>query len=171
MGASTTVTQHIRFSVERTPSGLQVDYVWTNTAGAAIISSAVAPTPFGSGDDHNGLVNISPWTNVNVFGFCLFGTGANEHFFGFNPGSYTILNLKAYSGFSITAFQRDPVSGDATLTWESTAADVCQYVVQRSSDLSTWTPLSTNSTGGFATSYTDPAPPGNVQFYRVQKSY
>jgi len=173
MGASTTVTQHIRFSVERTPAGLQVDYVWTNSAGAAIITSAVAPTPGGSGDDHSGLasLSISPWTNVNVFGFCLFGTGANEHFFGYNPGSYTISNLKAYSGFYITAFNRDAISGDATLTWESTAADVCQYIVERSSNLSTWTPISTNSTGGFTTSYTDPAPGVSTLFYRVQKAY
>jgi|ERR1043166_58613 hypothetical protein len=171
LGADTNTAHHFRFSVERTPSGLQADLVWTNSAGAAITESAFAPLAGGNGDDHSGLANVSPWTNVNVFGFCLFGTGANEHFFGYNPGSYTVSSLKAYSGFCITDIQRDPDSGDTTLTWESSKVDVCQYVVLRSGDLSTWTPISTNAAVGATTSYTDPAPPGATQFYRVQKLY
>jgi len=171
MGVDTTTVHYIRFSVERTPSGLQVDSVWTNTAGVAIEHAAFAPVPGGSGDDHSGLVNVSPWTNVNVFGFCLFGTGANEHFFGYDPGSFTISNLKAYSGFNITAFQRDTVSGDVTLTWESTKVDVCEYVVLKSTNLSSWTPVSTNITEGFQTSYTNSASADTAAFYRVEKVF
>ena len=174
MGVDTTTVHHIRFSVERTPSGLQVDSVWTNSAGTAVEHAAFAPVLGGTGDDHNGGVSPTgtlPWTNVNVFGFCLFGTGANEHFFGYDPGSFTVSNLKAYSGFNITAFQRDPVSGDVTLTWESTKVDVCEYVVHKSTDLSSWTPISTNITEGFQTSYTNSATADNAAFYRVEKIY
>ncbi len=173
MGTDTSTIHHIRFSVERTPSGLQVDSVWSNSAGSDVQQAAFAPVAGGTGDDHNGGVSPSgtlPWAHVNVFGFCLFGTGANEHFFGFNPGSYTISNLKAYSGFNITNFKRDAASGDV-LTWESTVVDVCQYVVETSSNLSSWTPISTNATGGYTTSYTNsPASPDRL-YYRVTKQY
>ncbi|NOS70985.1 MAG: hypothetical protein HOP33_13770 [Verrucomicrobia bacterium] len=171
MGVDTTTVHHIRFSVERTPSGLQVDSVWNNSAGTAVEHAAFAPVPGGAGDDHSGLPNVSPWTNVNIFGFCLFGTGANEHFFGYDPGSFTVSNLKAYSGFNITAFQRDPASGDVTLTWESTKVDVCEYVVLKSTDLSSWTSISTNITEGFQTSYTNSATADNAAYYRVEKVY
>lgn len=172
MGVDTTTLHHVRFSVERTPSGLQVDSVWTNSAGTAVEHAAFAPVPGGVGDDHGGFpTGTLPWTNVNVFGFCLFGTGANEHFFGYDPGSFTISNLKAYSGFNITAFQRDSASGDVTLTWESTKVDVCEYVVHKSTDLSSWTPISTNITEGFQTSYTNSATADNAAFYRVEKVY
>ncbi|MBI3853021.1 MAG: hypothetical protein HY298_22440 [Verrucomicrobia bacterium] len=174
MGVDTTTVQHIRFSVERTPSGLQVDSVWSNSAGPAINHAAFAPVPGGTGDDHNGgisPVGTSPWTNVNVFGFCLFGTGANEHFFGYNPGSFTVSNLKAYYGFNITGFERDNSTGDNIITWESTAVDVCEYVVQTSTDFNTWTSISTNTTGGFTTSYTNTASSDSALFYRVQKVY
>jgi len=174
MGVDTTTVHHIRFSVERTPDGLQVDSVWSNSAGPEVQDAAFAPVPGGTGDDHNGGVSptgTSPWTNVNVFGFCLFGTGANEHFFGYDPGSYTVSNLKAYAGFNITAIQRDAASGDVTLTWESTKVDVCQYVVYKSTNLSAWTPISTNGTGGFETSYTNSASADDAAFYRVEKVY
>ncbi len=170
-GVDTTTVQHIRFSVERTPSGLQVDALWGNSAGPAYISSAVAPIPGGSGDDHSGAFNVSPWTNVNVFGFCLFGTGANQHFFGYNPGGYTISNLKGYSGFKIVGYQKQVPSGDDVITWESSAADVCEYVVLTSSDLTSWTSIATNSTGGYFTSYTNSAPAVNPLFYRIQKQF
>lgn len=172
MGVDTTTVHHVRFSVERTPSGLQVDSVWTNSAGTAVEHAAFAPVPGGVGDDYDGFpIGTLPWTNVNVFGFCLFGTGANEHFFGYDPGSFTISNVKAYSGFNITAFQRDPASGDVTLTWESTKVDVCEYVVHKSTDLSSWMPISTNITEGFQTSYTNSATADNAAFYRVEKIY
>jgi hypothetical protein len=171
MGVDTTNVHHFRFSVERTPSGLQCDMVWSNTAGTAVTESAFAPSGGGNGDDHSGLANITPWTNVNVFGFCLFGTGANEHFFGYDPGTFTISNLIAYSGFGITAMQKDPSTGDVAITWESSKVDVCQYVVQSSTDLNTWSSISTNSTGGYITSYTNSAPADNQLFYRVQKTF
>jgi hypothetical protein len=171
MGVDTTTVHHFRFSVERTPSGLQCDEVWSNSAGPAVANSVFAPVPGGNGDDYSGLSNISPWTNVNVFGFCLFGTGNNEHFFGYNPGTYTVSNLKAYSGFNITEFRKEVPSGNNVVTWESSAVDVCQYVVQTSTDFNTWTPISTNMTAGFVTSYTNSAPTGAALFYRVQKVY
>ena len=171
MGADTTTVHHLRFSVERTPSGLQVDSVWSNSAGPAVEHAAFAPIPGANGDDHSGLANITPWTNVNIFGFCLFGTGANEHFFGYDPGSFTVSNVKAYSGFYITAFQRDAGSGDVALTWESSKVDVCEYVVYKSTNLSAWTPISTNLTEGFQTSYTNSASTDSSAFYRVEKVY
>jgi hypothetical protein len=171
MAADTTNKHHIRFSVERTPVGLQTDVAWSNSAGTNVTTCAGAPVPGGNGDDHNGLANTLPWSTVNVFGLCLFGTGANEHFFGYNPGSYTVSNLKVYSGFYITAFAQDAASRDATLTWESSAADTCQYVVQRSPNLKNWTSIATNTTGAYLTSYTDAASPAGANYYRVQKMY
>lgn len=172
MGVDTNTIHHVRFSVERTPSGLQVDSVWTNSAGTEVVDAAFAPVLGGAGDDYSGLANVSPWTNVNVFGFCLFGTGANEHFFGADPGSFTVSNLKAYSGFNITAFHRDLTSGDVNLTWESSKVDVCTYVVSKSTDLSGWTPIATDLvTEGYQTSYTNSASADNAAFYRVEKVY
>lgn len=172
MGVDTTTVHHIRFSVERTPSGLQVDSVWTNSAGAAVEHAAFAPVTGGAGDDHSGAANVSPWTNVNVFGFCLFGTGANQHFFGADPGSFTVSNLKAYSGFNVTAIHRDPITGDVTLTWESTRVDVCTYVVHKSTDLSAWNPISAFlPSGGHETSYTDIGSADTAAFYKVEKVY
>ena len=170
MGVDTNTVHSFRFSVERTPSGLQFDEVWSNTAGADVINAAFAPLAGGNGDDHSGLANITPWTNVNIFGFALFGTGANMHFFGNDPGTFTVSNLRAYAGFGVTGIQRE-ASGDVAITWESSKVDVCQYVVQTSSDLNTWTSVSTNSAGGHLTSYTNSAPTASQVFYRVQKTY
>ena len=87
------------------------------------------------------------------------------------PGSYTVSNLKVYSGFPIIETKRDPVSGDTTITWESSKVDTCKYVVQKSTNLSAWIPLSTNDPAAYVTSYTDSASTNSTAFYRVLKQF
>lgn len=174
MATDTTTQHHIRFSAERVPIaggglGLQVDAVWSNSGGPDVTGAAGAPIPGGNGDDFNGLTNVKPWTNINCFGLCLFGTGSNQDFFG-DEGSYTLSNFKAYYGFQITDFQRTDSEGDI-VTWESSPVDVCQYVIETSPDLSAWSPIYTNVAGGFTTSYTNSTPAGSPLFYRVLKQF
>jgi hypothetical protein len=172
MATDTTNTHHIRFSVERVPTslgglGLQVDAVWSNSGGTEITAAAGAPIPGGNGDDFNGLTNVKPWTNINCFALCLFGTASRQPFL---EGTYTVSNFKAYYGFQITDFQKN--GSDEVITWESTPVDVCQYIVETSSNLSNWSAISTNLTEGFATSFTNSAPPSaDARFYRVLKQF
>jgi hypothetical protein len=171
LGTDVTNVHHLKFSVERTQNGLQDDLVWSNSAGTNVFESAGRPTLGGNGDDNNGQANILPWTGVNNLGFCLFGTGSNEHFFGNDPGAFTVSNLKVYSGFYITSFERDPSTGDTTIAWESSLADTCQYEVQSSVGLSTWTTVATVPSTGYLTSYTDSGTSGQARFYRVNKVF
>ncbi|MCW5554952.1 MAG: hypothetical protein KIS67_22660 [Verrucomicrobiae bacterium] len=172
MGTDTTTTHHIRFSVERVPTsagglGLQVDAVWSNSAGDEVSGAAGAPIPGGNGDDFNGLTNVLPWTNINCFALCLFGTAGRQPFL---EGSYTVSNFEAYYGFKITDFLKD--GSDEVITWESTPVDVCQYIVESSSNLSIWSPISTNLTEGFTTSFTNSAPvAADARYYRVVKQF
>lgn len=171
IATDTTTTHHIRFSVERVPTsaggpGLQVDAVWSNNGGPEITAAAGAPIPLGNGDDFNGLTNVKPWTNINCFALCLFGTAARQPFL---EGTFTVSNFEAYYGFQITDFQRH--GPDEVITWESTPVDVCQYIVETSSNLNTWSPISTNLTEGFTTSFTNSAAVADARFYRVLKQF
>lgn len=174
---------NFKFSIERTPAGLMTGTVWGNDAGPALIATASNPLPGGNGDDFNGLVNVKPWTNINAFGICLFGTGSNPVSWDENGGSYTVSNLKIYPGILITDIQRDHASGDIALTWESNPLDSVNgalYDVQYTTNLSSvaWTSLADTNISpaatfpdGFLTSFTNAAPTDMARFYRVQKVY
>ncbi len=174
---------NFKFSLERTPVGLMTGTIWGNDAGPGVIANAANPIPGGNGDDHNGLTDVRPWRGINCFGICLFGTGSNPVSWDQNGGSYTVSNLKIYSGFYIAAFQRDAISGDVVLAWESNPLDSVNgalYDVQYSTSLSspTWISLANTNISpaatfpeGFLTSYTNSAPLDAARFYRVQKVY
>lgn len=172
-----------KFSLERTASGLMVGSIWGNDAGPAVISTGGNPLQFGNGDDNNGFTDVRPWRGVNCFGICLFGTGSNPVSWDANGGSYTVSNLKIHSGINITTLEKNPASGDVTLTWESHPSDSLNgalYDVQYATNLTspTWISLAnTNLTSastypeGFLTSYTNAAPADLERYYRVQKVY
>lgn len=174
---------NFKFSIERTPAGLMTGTVWGNDAGPGLIASASNPLPGGNGDDRNGAVNVKPWTNINAFGICLFGTGSNPVSWDESGGSYTISNLKIYPGILITEIQRDTASGDIVLTWESNPLDSVNgalYDVQYTTSVSssTWISLADTNISpaatfpeGFLTSFTNSAPTDMARFYRVQKVY
>lgn len=173
MGTDTTTKHHIRYSIERVPVptgaggvGLQVDAVWSNSGGPEITVAAGAPIPGGNGDDFNGLTDVTPWTNINCFAICLFGTAGRQPFL---EGTYTVSNFEAYYGFQITDLQRN--GNEEVITWESTPVDVCQYIVETSTNLTAWSAISTNSTGGHLTSYTNAVASGDARYYRVLKQY
>jgi len=175
---------NFKFSIERTPVGLMTGTIWGNDAGPALISNAGNPILGGNGDDKNGLANVRAWQSINCFGICLFGTGSNPVSWDENGGSYTVSNLKVYSGILITDIQRDPASGDVALTWESNPLDGINgalYDVQYTTSLSSspaWISLANTNIApadtfpeGFLTSYTNSAPADAARFYRVQKVY
>jgi len=174
---------NFKFSIERTPTGLMTGTVWGNDAGTSLIASASNPLPGGNGDDRNGLFNVKPWTNINAFGICLFGTGSNPVSWDENGGSYTVSNLKIYPGILITDIQRDAASGDIALTWESNPLDSVNgalYDVQYTTNVSSTTWISLADTNispaatfpeGFVTSFTNSAPTDTARYYRVQKVY
>jgi hypothetical protein len=175
LGVDTTTIHHIRYSVERTVVGgnpaLQSTLVWGNNAGTDVFENAGAPLLGGNGDDHSSAINVLPWTSVNLLGFCLFGTGGNQHFFGYDPGTYTLSNLKVYSGFPITSIERNPTDGGVTLKWESTKVDICQYEVQRSTNLTSWEVLATVPATGYESSYVDYPSLPVPHYYRVNKVF
>jgi hypothetical protein len=172
-----------KFSLERTPVGLMTGTIWGNDAGPELIASAANPISGGNGDDHNGLTDVRPWRGINAFGLCLFGTGSNPVSWDTNGGSYTISNLKIYSGLNVTSIQRNSGSGDVVLTWESNPLDGVNgalYDVQYATNLAApaWVSLANTNIApaatfpdGFWTSYTNSAPPDVARFYRVQKVY
>lgn len=174
---------HFKFSLERTPAGLMTGAVWGNDAGPALIGAAANPIPGGNGDDRNGLANVRPWQTINCFGICLFGTGSNPVSWDENGGSYTVSNLRIYSGILITAIQRDAGTGDVALTWESNPLDGVNgafYDVQYTTDLASpnWISLANTNISpeatfpeGFLTSFTNAAPSDAARYYRVQKVY
>ncbi len=174
---------HFKFSIERTPVGLMAGTIWGNDAGPDLISNVGSPLPGGNGDDKSGAINVRPWSSINAFGICLFGTGSNPVSWDENGGSYTVSNLRIYSGILITDIQRDAASGDVALTWESNPLDGINgalYDVQYTTTLASPAWISLANTNivpadtfpeGFLTSFTNSAPTDTARYYRVQKVY
>lgn len=167
-----TARHTFRCSVERIGGKLLQDVViannlapgWGGTAGIYDESLLSTNTP-------------KFWQSVNTFGF----GGNNPNLFGVSGGSYTVSNFKVHTGFLVAKHSRDPITGDFTLTWESSPYDFAlgaSYQVLSSTNLPdplAWvtnaTVVPATDTSGFWTSYTNTATSAEAQFYQVRKLY
>jgi len=121
---------------------------------------------------------------VGMYFFEMKGFQAGDIFTltGTKPGNTGIFSAVAFDTiaaptiFQITNVDRDPATGEVTLTFPSSDSDT--YKVDASTDLVGWTELDDNLDGqAVETSYTDtifapdPAPTGQAKvFYRVTKN-
>jgi hypothetical protein len=116
------------------------------------------------------------WEQVNIDnefanGFKIMAAGMN---YDTGRGFTSIDRIEVDNGavrerFNILGVQ--PNAAGVVLTWESTAAEVATYAVQRAaSPAGAWSVLAENLTSqGATTSYTDAAAPAGQAFYRVVK--